>query len=69
MLSRVSFRKLLRVLAEWHGTTVDEVLTRELEGVASAYSGDLAGAVPDFALAMRWPVRGVETGGRARVLC
>ena len=48
---------------EWQGTTVDEVLTRELEGVASAYSSDLAGAVPDFRLAMRWPARGAETAG------
>jgi hypothetical protein len=39
------------------------VLTRELEGVASAYSSDLAGVVPDFAFAMRWPARGAETAG------
>ena len=50
-------RDMLRVLAEWQGTTVDEVVTRELEGVASAYSSDLGGAVPDFRLAMRWPAR------------
>ena len=56
-------RDMLRVMAEWQETTVDEVLTRELEGVASAYSGDLARAVPDFRLAMRWPARGAETAG------
>ena len=54
-------RDMLRVLAEWQETTVDEVLTRELEGVASSYADDLAGAVPDFRLAMRWPARGAET--------
>src|SRR5258708_1719285 len=56
-------RDMLHVLAEWQGTTVDEVLTRELEGVASAYAGELAGAVPDFGLAMRWPLRGAERAG------
>ena len=56
-------RDMMHALAEWHGTTVDDVLTRELEGVASAYSSDLAGAVPDFRLAMRWPARGAETAG------
>jgi hypothetical protein len=33
---------MLHVLAKWQGTTVDEVLTCALEGVASAYSGELA---------------------------
>jgi hypothetical protein len=45
-------RDMLRVLAAWYGTTVDEVLTRELEEVASACSGELAGAVPGFAVAL-----------------
>ena len=54
-------RDMLHALAEWQETTVDEVLTRELEGVASSYADDLAGAVPDFRLAMRWPARGAET--------
>jgi hypothetical protein len=39
------------------------VLTRELESVASTYSSDLAGVVPDFPLAMRWPALGAETAG------
>ena len=56
-------RDMLNVMAGWQGTTGDEVLTRELEGVASAYSGELAGAVPDFGLAMRWPLRGAERAG------
>ena len=42
---------MLGVLAAWE-TTVDEALTRELEGVASAYSRELAGAVPGFGVAL-----------------
>jgi hypothetical protein len=52
-------RDMLRALAEWEGTTVDQVLSRELEGVASSYSTELAAAVlPGFAMAMRWPTGG-----------
>jgi len=39
-------------LARREGTSVDHVLTRELEDVASAYSEELAG-VPGFAMAMQ----------------
>src|SRR5258706_14284016 len=48
-------RDMLRVLAKWQGTSVDEVLTRELEGVACTYSDELAAAGPGFTAAMRWP--------------
>jgi hypothetical protein len=48
-------RDMLQVVARWQNTTVDEILTRELEGVASAYSAELAREVPGFAMAMRWP--------------
>jgi len=41
-------------LARREGTSVDHVLTRELEDVASAYAEELAG-VPGFAKAMQWP--------------
>jgi hypothetical protein len=51
-------RDMLQVLARWEGTSVDTVLARELESVASAYSSELAAEVPDFALAMRWPAAG-----------
>src|SRR5438270_8501304 len=34
-------RDMLRVLAEWRGTSVDEVLIRELEGVACGYADQL----------------------------
>jgi len=45
---------MLRELARREGTPVDAVLTRELEGVASAHAEELAG-VPGLAMAMRWP--------------
>jgi hypothetical protein len=44
---------MLRVSAGWQEMMVDEILTRELEGVASSYADDPSGAVPDFRLAMR----------------
>jgi hypothetical protein len=48
-------REMLRYLAQRHGTTVDEVLTRELEDVACAHSAELAAAVPGFEIALGWP--------------
>ena len=48
-------RDMLRFLAECEGTSVDAVLTRELEGLASANSTELAAALPGFAEALRWP--------------
>lgn len=48
-------RDMLRYLAEKDGTSVDDVLTRELEGVAGSYSEELAAAVAGFELALRWP--------------
>ena len=47
-------REMLRELARREGTSVDHVLTRESEDVASAYAEELAG-VPGFAMAMQWP--------------
>jgi len=47
-------REMLRELARREGTSVDHVLTRELEDVASVYAEELAG-VPGFAMAMQWP--------------
>jgi hypothetical protein len=48
-------RDMLRYLAERHGTSVDEVLTRELEDVACAHADELAAVLPGFAAAMEWP--------------
>jgi hypothetical protein len=46
---------MLQWLAIRHETSVDEVLTRELEDVACAHAEELAAAVPGFAEAMVWP--------------
>lgn len=48
-------REMLQYLARQNGTTVDEVLTRELEDVACAHSEELAAAVPGFDTALAWP--------------
>ena len=48
-------RDMLRALARRNGTTVDEVLTRELEDVACAHAEELAALVPGFDAAMAWP--------------
>ncbi|HEV7426919.1 MAG TPA: hypothetical protein VGQ46_11175 [Thermoanaerobaculia bacterium] len=42
------------VLPRREGTSVDHVLTRELEDVASAHAEELGG-VAGFAMAMQWP--------------
>ncbi|HEX7678989.1 MAG TPA: hypothetical protein VF713_12745 [Thermoanaerobaculia bacterium] len=46
-------REMLQVLARQEGTSVDAVLTRELEDVASAHAEELAAVMPE--LAMAWP--------------
>jgi hypothetical protein len=51
-------RDVLQELARREGTSVDAVLTRELEDVASAHAEELAG-VPGLSMAMRWPETGV----------
>ena len=48
-------RDMLHYLATRHGTSVDAVLTRELEDVACAYAEELAGVVPGFDAALAWP--------------
>jgi hypothetical protein len=48
-------RDMLIALAARHRTTVDEVLTRELEDVACAHAKELAGMVPTLAEALAWP--------------
>lgn len=48
-------RDMLRYLAERDRTTIDEVLTRELEDVACAHAEELAAVVPGFDMAMVWP--------------
>jgi hypothetical protein len=48
-------RDVLRELARREGTSVDVVLTRELEDVASAHAGELVDALPELAKALAWP--------------
>jgi hypothetical protein len=48
-------REMLRYLARCERTTVDHVLTRELEDVAAAHSEELAAAIPGFTAALSWP--------------
>jgi hypothetical protein len=47
-------REMLVFLARRNETTVDAVLTRELEDVACAHADELA-VIPGFEAAMRWP--------------
>jgi hypothetical protein len=48
-------RDVLRELARRAGTSIDEVLTRELEDVASAHAQDLASVLPGLSAALAWP--------------
>jgi hypothetical protein len=48
-------REMLRWLAKKNETSIDEVLTRELEDVACAHVEELASALPGFEAALAWP--------------
>ena len=48
-------REMLLWFAKRDATTVDAVLSRELEDVASAHSEELAAGVPGFGTALAWP--------------
>jgi len=50
-------RDVLRELARRDGTSVDAVLRRELEDVASANAEELAAVLPELASALAWPGR------------
>lgn len=50
-------RDMLVALANRHGTTVDDVLTRELEDVACAHAEELAAVVPALSATLAWPGR------------
>lgn len=45
-------RDMLVALATRHGTTVDDVLTRELEDVVCAHAEELAAVVPTLSVAL-----------------
>ena len=55
-------RDMLVALAQRHGVSVDEIVSRELEDVACAHAEELAGAVPALATGLAWP-----SGGRGEV--
>jgi hypothetical protein len=46
---------MLEYRAEQEATTVSGVLTRELDGIASAHAEELSAVIPGFAAAMAWP--------------
>lgn len=46
---------MLTYFAEQQQTTVSDVLTRELEGVASEHAEELSAVVPGFGAALAWP--------------
>lgn len=47
--------EMLRYLAVRDRTTVDHVLSRELDGIASIHSQELAAVLPEFGPALAWP--------------
>jgi hypothetical protein len=48
-------RTMLQVLAKREGTSVDAILTRELDDLASAHAEELASAMPEIGMALAWP--------------
>jgi hypothetical protein len=48
-------KEMLQWLARRNQTSVDDVLTRELEDVACAYAEEIASDVAGFEMAMSWP--------------
>ena len=54
-------RDVLRELARRDGSTIDAVLTRELDDVASAHAEELATVLSDLAAALAWPGLAIST--------
>jgi hypothetical protein len=48
-------RDMLVALAEWHGTSVDDILAREFEDVAGAHAEELAAVMPALSAALACP--------------
>ena len=48
---------MLEFFADRERTTVSDVLTRELEGIASEHAAELSAAVAGFGSALMWPER------------
>jgi hypothetical protein len=57
-------RDVLVALARKHGTSVDTVVSRELEDVVCAHAEELAGSVPSLRVGLSWPE--AETVGESR---
>jgi hypothetical protein len=57
-------RDVLAELARQHATTIDEIVTRELEDVACAHA-ELAEAVPTLGAWLSWPERAGDAAGGA----
>jgi hypothetical protein len=55
---------MLEYRAGQQHTTISGVLTRELDGIASAHADELSAALPGFAAALAWPE--TETGRFSR---
>jgi hypothetical protein len=53
-------RDALEALARREGSSVDQLLTRELEDVVCAHAEELAGVVPGLDVALSWPSNGRE---------
>jgi hypothetical protein len=53
-------KEMLQWLARRNHTSVDDVLTRELEDMACAYAGEIVSELPGFELAMSWPECGSD---------
>jgi hypothetical protein len=56
------YREVLVALAERAGTSVDEIVRRELEDVACALAEELAEAVPSLAIALAMDTDGGAGG-------
>lgn len=46
---------MLEYLADERGTTISDVLTRELDDVANAHAEELSRVIPGFRVALTWP--------------
>lgn len=53
---------MLQWLARRNQTSVDDVLTRELEDMVCAYADEIASDVDGFEMAMSWPEKTTSEG-------
>lgn len=60
-------RDMLVALAQRHGVSVDEIVTREMEDVACAHAEELADVVPSLAIGLGAGMEGGAVGSRASI--